>query len=391
MSFRYDAGQVQRFERTPEGFLRVYATVSRVGELKYRNADGSERIEVLSREELFRKDSLDSASMKPITLLHPPEPVTPGNAKDYMVGMNSHRLIQDGDFLQVVATITHQDAIAAIENGTREMSAGYSVTVEQRTDGKYEQRDRRYNHFAIVPRGRAGGDVRIHMDADDFAWQVEREPSPEKLSEDARPMALISVGKRNYNVDGDDAPRLADAVAKLHDRIDELESQASTLGSEKSAAEDKLTAAQEELTTTKATLETAQGELEGTKAKLDAAENTRTDADAIASEVQARLDIWSQVLPAFRADNAEFAPDYSKSVAQVKRDYLSHANPELKLDGKSDEFVEGLWEAMKPSDRVDHTKSLRTAIDNSTTQRDDGYMNANTRKRRERALPGMAK
>lgn len=400
MAFRLDNGTVKRYERTDEGYLRIYATVSRVGELSYRNTDGTERIEVLSRDELFNQDSLDSASMKPITLLHPPEPVGPKNVDRYMVGMNSHKLIQDGDFLQVVATITRQDAIDAIEAGAREISAGYSVNVEQRADGKYSQINRRYNHFAIVPKGRAGSDVRIHMDAADFAYQVG-EQSSEKSStvprsvkprrEDAKPMAQIPIGKRIYNVDGDDAPKLADAIANIQERIDELEAQASTLGAEKTSLEQKVTKVAGDLASSEAALESTKGELEGTRTKLDAAEKQRTDADTIASEVQSRLDIWSQVLPTFRKDNAEFAPDYSKPVEEVKKDYLAIANPELKLDGKSPEFINGLWEAMKPTERVDHTESLKTAVE--TASRTDGYMAGgdNTKRRRERALPGMAK
>lgn len=379
-SLRLDNGTVKSFERTEEGFLRLFANISRVGELIYYTDDGQKIIEVVSEEELFDEESLNSASMKPITLLHPPEPVSPENSQQYMVGMNTHRLIRDGDFLQIVATVTRQDAIDAIEGGMREFSAGYFVEPVLREDGRFDQTNRRYNHYAIVPQGRAGSLVRAllpdRLDSVSVAGQDREQlrqilmPQAKQRRKDRRRMVNIPIGNRVYTIDdGDDATKLADAVATLLETGETVQLEKSDLETKRAALEAQLAQATADLETSKSALEASKGELEGTKTKLDAAEKLRTDADTIAAEVQARLDVWAQVLPAFRKDSVDFTPDYAKPVEQVKREYLQLVSPDLKLDGKSPDFINGLWEAVKPA--ASHTDTLLNAVTTATKTRSD--------------------
>ena len=66
-------------EKTAEGFLVARAPVTSIGVFSYRNPDGSERRELRLPEEVFNSDSLASLRLKPLTLLHPEEAVTPEN------------------------------------------------------------------------------------------------------------------------------------------------------------------------------------------------------------------------------------------------------------------------------------------------------------------------
>lgn len=150
--------------------------VSRTGELAYRDDNGSTRIEVVSPEELFRKDSYDSLKMKPITRGHPPVLVNADNAREYQRGMTGNIVTFDGDFLGIVGTITDRETIDAIKNGVREVSLGYTCDVVPRSDGKFDQRNRQYNHSAIVDRGRAGEQVRVHFDGCE-CWSQDDSPS----------------------------------------------------------------------------------------------------------------------------------------------------------------------------------------------------------------------
>jgi hypothetical protein len=104
--------------------------IARCGELRYRNLDGSERIEVVKPEVLFSKNSMDSFKMKPITLGHPPTRVTAENARQYQRGMSGHCVIIDGDFLGLTGTVTDEEAIKEILSGrARQLSCGYDAEV----------------------------------------------------------------------------------------------------------------------------------------------------------------------------------------------------------------------------------------------------------------------
>jgi hypothetical protein len=164
--FHIDRGKIFQVEKTPEGFLNCHARVARVGDLIYRNQDGSERIERVSSEVLFKADSYNSLKMKPVTCPeHPPVMLDSENTSKYAKGMTSNIVTIDGSFLGIIMTVTDKQAIDAIEGGIKEVSCGYMATTRPLPDGSFEQISRNYNHLSIVPLGRAGGEVRISMDS----------------------------------------------------------------------------------------------------------------------------------------------------------------------------------------------------------------------------------
>jgi uncharacterized protein len=162
----FDQGDVLRHELTPEGFLNCYMRVSKVGDLQYRNADGSTRTEHVSKDSLFNTDSVKSLKMKPVTFEHPPALLTAETAKGYSTGSTGHLTVPDGSFLGITAVIHDKPTIDAILSGkAREVSCGYTCDLVKRSDGSYEQQNRQYNHVAITKKGRAGNSVAVHMDS----------------------------------------------------------------------------------------------------------------------------------------------------------------------------------------------------------------------------------
>lgn len=176
-SFHIDKGQIFRTEKTPEGFLNCHARVAKVGELRYINPDGSDRIERVTPEVLFNADSYNSLKMKPVTCPeHPPVMLDSSNAQDYTKGFTSNIVTIDGSFLGVCLTLTDQVSIDAVESGEiREVSCGYMATTKLLPDGTFQQLSRDYNHLAIVSKGRAGRDVKISMDSEDLPVTVLNE------------------------------------------------------------------------------------------------------------------------------------------------------------------------------------------------------------------------
>ncbi|MHA1989075.1 MAG: DUF2213 domain-containing protein, partial [Promethearchaeota archaeon] len=189
------------FSRNAEGFLTGRAIVTNAGIFTYINADGSKRRELRLPEEVFKKESLDSLKMKPLTNSHPTEPVTIDNVKDLQVGstgtnpshstqysdgypMNpeyagfdfqdgSKKPISDNFHLAIDMTITDEDIIKGVMKGNDAISCGYTVDLEESPGvwggQPYDaiQRNIRYNHVAVnIPAGRAGDAARIELKMD---------------------------------------------------------------------------------------------------------------------------------------------------------------------------------------------------------------------------------
>lgn len=174
---RYDAGKPFKAARQDgTGWLRVPATVSRVGVLEYRQKDGSIRRELRLPEEVFKADSLATLEQVPVTLEHPGTQsglLDADTAKAFSVGQVGERVERDGDFIRANLMITDSKAIKEVEKGRREVSAAYMLNLEFTPGthpifGRYDaiQRDITYNHVAITKAGRAGREVRLHLDSD---------------------------------------------------------------------------------------------------------------------------------------------------------------------------------------------------------------------------------
>ena len=124
-------GSSNEFRRTPQGFLRVNARLTKTGIFNYESGR-----EYRSEEEVFRADSLASLQGAPVTDLHPSEKsadgfLTPANVKQHIIGI-TESVERDGPYLKGSLIIFHEDAIKAIESGARkEISLGYKCRLEQ--------------------------------------------------------------------------------------------------------------------------------------------------------------------------------------------------------------------------------------------------------------------
>ena len=166
-----------RARQTEEGYLIVPATLARVGVLEYENADGSVRRELRTEESVF--GDMERLGTVPVTALHPRHntgeaiAATSQNFRAVTVGHvlgGSQR--REGDFLRADLVIQDAETVAAIQRRELpEVSMGYHAERETRpgvhNGERYEivQTAARYNHVALVPVGRAGPNVRLHIDA----------------------------------------------------------------------------------------------------------------------------------------------------------------------------------------------------------------------------------
>ena len=88
--YRRDRATVTGSSRTETGFLVARANIAKTGPLRYLNADGTERIELVLADELFADKSLSTFRSAPVVLIHPAEKIlTPDTARRLSVGWPS--------------------------------------------------------------------------------------------------------------------------------------------------------------------------------------------------------------------------------------------------------------------------------------------------------------
>jgi hypothetical protein len=362
---RFDVASIGRPERTPQGFLRVPAYLTRAGVFAYRRADGSTVRELRPPEEVFAPASLATLAAAPVTDLHPSEPVTPKNVRALAIGHVSERVTQDGSMVSASLTVQDEAAIAKVEKRERcEISMGYRCRIDA-TPGQHEgepydcvQRDIVYNHAALGPRnwGRAGRDVALRLDADPGAAAPAADDLAQVFRLDAS-AALLMDEPPERRADDDDPnatnhpPGGQPKMDLTTIRVDGLEVQVPKQWQQ--LIERALATRDDNLKTLTGARDALQGkhdaleaEFAATKAKLIEASDPRR-LDAAVNERAALLEQARKVLP------AETKYD-GLTPRQIQEAVLVHLDAKLELKGRSDEYVaarfDGAIAAVSPTD-----------------------------------------
>ena len=361
--FRYDVAPIDKYELTPEGYLRAWATIARTGVQHYTDADGSIRREYRPEAEVASPESLASFAGKAITLEHPPVLLDSANTKDYQIGFSGTEVVYDNGFVRAVMTITDEDAIKRIMRGdAKEVSAGYRVNYEATpgvTDSgeNYDgiQKEISGNHIAVVRRGRAGPQVKLHLDRLDAA-----DPSLFTPIEDPSMTAKVNFDGAEFEVSESVALAITkereDAKMSYEDmkkKYDELQSAADSMKSEMDAMEKEM----------KGKCDSAEGradalaeEVESLKADLEAAQQVNVDGlveERIALIDKARISLDS----AF-----DFA---GKSAREIMEASIKAVRGDADLSEKSDDYVTAMFDTLAESaPRSDSaaTEELRQAV-----------------------------
>ena len=361
-SCRYDFSPIEKYELTPEGYLRAWASIARTGIQHYTDSDGSIRREYRPETEVASPDSLASFAGKAITSEHPPVLLDSENTKDYQVGFSGTEIVYDNGFVKAVMTITDEDTIKRIMKGdAREVSAGYRVNYDP-TPGVTEngehydgvQKEIIGNHIAVVRRGRAGPQVKLHLDRQDAA-----DPSLFQTTEERLMTAKVVFDGAEFEV----SESVALAITKeredgrmsyedMKKKYDELQAAADSMKSEMDAMEKEM----------KGKMDSAEGradalaeQVEELKTELAAAQEINFD-----SMVEERVALIEKAKPVL--DSAyEFA---GKTAREVMVDSIKAVRgDELDLSEKSDDYVQAMFDSL-PEGRSDSaaTDELRKAV-----------------------------
>jgi uncharacterized protein len=361
-SCRYDFSPIEKYEVTPEGYLRAWASIARTGIQLYTDADGSVRREYRPETEVASPDSLASFAGKAITSEHPPVLLDADNTKDYQVGFSGTEVVYDNGFVKAVMTITDQDTIERIMQGdAREVSAGYRVNYDPTpgvTDSgeHYDgiQKEILGNHIAVVRRGRAGPQVKLHLDRQDAA-----DPSLIPNNEDPSMTAKVNFDGAEFEVSESVALAITKEREDAKMSYEDMKKKYDAMMSEASKMKEEMDAMEKEL---KGKMDAAEGradalaeQVEELNTELAAAKEINLD-----SMVEERVALIEKAKPVLDA-----AYDFAgKTAREVMVDSIKAVRgDELDLSEKSDDYVQAMFDTLSEG-RKDSatTDELRKAV-----------------------------
>lgn len=345
---RYDSVPIRDYHFDDQtGFLYVYRVpIAGAMVQKYVKSDGSEEMEAKLPEEILSDSTVSSANSKPVTDGHHGL-VTKDNSHDLMKGFTASNGHVEGNMLYNDITITDPNLISQIKNGSkRELSIGFETQMDP-TSGTYNgakydavQRNIRINHVAVVPKGRAGHEVRLIGDSAEAVDQVE--PFEEKGNQ--METRVVRADGQNITVAADDVDKItkldADNSAKAK-QIADLNAKIKALQDEKAKIEGNADESAKKADAAEAKV----ASLEDDKKKLQA-EVDQLKGDAF----DERLNLIDQVKD-FVGDSAY---DYhGKSDRDMKIDAVKAVRGDaIDFKDKSDDFVDAAFQLLEKPKQV---------------------------------------
>ena len=348
-SVRYDSYKFQKYRKDARGFLRVPARPTKAGVFTYRKADGSVVRELRPESEVFHSDSLETLEHAPITVRHPDKPVGPSNIKELGIGRVIGTPRRDGYFVSTTVIVEDEEAIKRVDSKEDcELSCGYICDVVEQSGTwngeRYDaiQKNIRYNHIGLGPKGwgRGGSEVSLRLDSNEAVLVDE---STEKVIK----MATIRFDGVEYEAPDQTITIFKREIEKRDSKIQELETRADKAEAERDIA----------------------------KSDLAKANDPKTRQDAVHARVTLERNAAKILGEEEKLDNL--------SDHEIRCKAVSKADSNLSIEGKSEVYVEALFDAAVSSvDNTDKglkkTASITSKIEEKKDEKDpfEGRRNA---------------
>lgn len=171
-----DSVGVGEVKQTKEGYLVATSRVARTGVQNYLASElgdiainaGFSPNDVVRvnrpESEVFSDAAMNTITRLPITIDHPADDVTSENWSSLSVGDLGDAYKRDGDWIVVNPMIKDAAGIRAAQTTHKEFSAGYQADIVLSKDkaiADFDMTQIKYNHMALVPKGRAGSEARL--------------------------------------------------------------------------------------------------------------------------------------------------------------------------------------------------------------------------------------
>lgn len=231
---RYD-NIIVKADVSTEGWIRDKPVITRAGIFSYHSKGKTIR-EYRPQDEVFKEDSLATLRGVPITDGHKGMLNATVDLDGVIVGsvMSPGEKADEDD---VVADIVIHNVKRI--GARRELSLGYVCNIDE-TPGEFKgqrydciQRNIRYNHLAVVHKGRAGN-ARLRLDGDDASSFL--------VESDMVDTALVKI-RLDSGLEYSASPEVLVHVTNLDNKIKELQTRADKAEGERDAAKAELTKA----------------------------------------------------------------------------------------------------------------------------------------------------
>lgn len=290
--------------KTPEGYILDTPIIARTG-IQWYKRDGRDVAEYRPASEVFAPESLASFVGRPLTIDHPAFMVRADNARSVVVGAILGEPWRDGENLRARVVVHDKRAVDMIERGLKtELSVGYTVETEQVA--------------GVTPEG-------AHYDA------VQRNIRCNHLS-------IVTRGRAGNARFSKEFPRMDEQKLVEAPTVDQLQARCDAL----------------------------QAEVERLQSEPKAVELSGEKLAALRAEIEAavRADVAEEYAAADVAKQFGVKPEAS-AIATMKA-VLAHAQPSVKLDGKSDEYIRAAFDVVRTV-RAEPAKVGQKPVQTATT------------------------
>ena len=387
-SIRLDRNDSTYF--TDEGYLVDHPILTSCGIFEYTNPDGSVRRELRLPEYVFDEESLKTYKGKPIIITHDAGVVDKNNVDREQVGTILSEGTRDGE--DVRAEIIIHDTDAMKKSGLKELSLGYNLVLLEEPgvwNGEHYdaiQTQIVINHLAIVASARAGEQARLNIDSSEKnllrggkkmkiknTRRIDGESlTPEELEQaikeykakraeeavDSEEEVIEDVNSDNesqeeeaVSADEDDTHEGStpeDIAQLVKDRKDRRDNEPQDEDAKKVIAEqnediDMLLAALEKLiaeTKANADSQAEEENMDEEEENKDSSEDESKslNADSADKIVRQRLAIC-RIGDKLNMDGLE-----NMSIKQAKRAIISKVLPAMRVDGKSESYIDAMYD-----------------------------------------------
>ena len=404
---RLDSIKVDETYYTNEGFLIDHPIVTTVGIFEYMNPDGSIRRELRLPEEVFAPESLESYKGKPIIVTHRAGRVTTDNVEKETIGTMLTAASKDGENVRVEIVIHNTDAL---KTGLRKLSLGYDLDLDE-TPGEWNgqpydaiQRNIRVNHLALVSAARAGEQARLNIDEKENLTggpEMEQNKTDSGLSPEELEEAIADfIAKKNAattstdsnTATGDTTPAPdgevtttvnpeeqandEDVVQSVKERRDRRD--AETASNSKETALETITQQDADIDALLKLIEQLRAERDFAGANADGndadcgtvqkdgdeskSQSLNLDSAAIDRLVASKIDVI-RIADQLHLDGVDVM-----SVKDGKKTVIKSVYPDMRLDGKSDDYIDALFDLTKQKIKSDNgTDKQRKQMFNKDT------------------------
>lgn len=308
----------ERVRVSRDGYLLADARVARTGIQVYlgRELGRPDLADVRvfrPEDEVFAEDAMASFAHRPVTSDHPPELVTSANWKRFARGQTGGEIARDGECIRIPLMVADADAIADVQAGKRELSAGYTCDIDwtsgEAPDGQpYDavMRKLRGNHVAIVARGRAGPSCRIGDGTPD---------------NQGKPMKSIIADGVTVEVPDEAASAFEKLQAQLRDATTATDARDGEIAALRASSAAAITAKDSELAELRSRV---------------------PDAAALDAAIAAR----GAVIEAARRIVGDSFDPAGKTDAAIRRAAVAAKLGDAKLEGRSDDYVAAAFDTL---------------------------------------------